>query len=182
MWNTTLALGLPTSPPSSSRYKLPPQSDSSPPPSGLEAQQRAAGLLSQCQGEAFTEGRTHTTAWECLKKTVTWKTSDWILKMPFLLNALQFQFPLLLLSPFLSFLTSSFPTNILYLFPHSSSSQILALPNFTIAFPGVQGKAEMRGGPQATCPRRRLSRRTSPRKPLISTGKANLLVWKSSPV
>lgn len=51
-WNSTVATGLQTGSPSGSGYKLPPQPLSSPSPPGSEAQQRATGLPSDCEGEA----------------------------------------------------------------------------------------------------------------------------------
>ena len=46
-----MAAGLQTGSPSGAGYKLPPQSEPRPAPPGPEAQQRAAGLRSQRQGE-----------------------------------------------------------------------------------------------------------------------------------
>lgn len=51
LWSSALATGLQTGSSSSSGYKFPPQSHPCPAPPGPEAQQCAAGQLSQCQGE-----------------------------------------------------------------------------------------------------------------------------------
>lgn len=53
-----MALGLPVSLPRGSGNKLPPQPEKAAPPPGLEAQQCAAGLLPQRQGEVSTYART----------------------------------------------------------------------------------------------------------------------------
>lgn len=48
-----LAAGLQTDPPGGPRYKLPPQSLSCSAAPGPKAEQRAAGLLSECQGDCL---------------------------------------------------------------------------------------------------------------------------------